>query len=148
MDSRWEAYSPSYTQELFEFLSETLITPNKHVPEVVRLKLSQVKSVYRLRSVDYELQDIALFLIIMAFELALRIKYEDVNGSETSKGLIGLLYWAKKKKYLNIEKKRIEFIVTLRNGFAHTKRPEDLLGTLASFIIAEINDKINELYKE
>ncbi|MAO65418.1 MAG: hypothetical protein CL666_10500 [Balneola sp.] len=147
MDSRWEAFVPPYTQEMFEKQAESLIAPHVNVPDAVKNKLSQVKSVYKLRSIDYELQDVAEFLMIMAFELALRTKFEDAKGSKSAKGLTGLLYWAKKKKHLDVNKKQIDAIVNIRNSFAHIKRPEDLHGTLSSHIIKPVNDWINELYK-
>lgn len=148
MDGRWEAYEPTYTQELFDEVTEELISPNRDVPDIIKKKLEQVKSVHRLRSIDYELQDVAEFLMIMSFELALRIKYEDIKGSKTTKGLRELLKWAKNEKHLVIDKKRIDIIVKFRNGFAHIKRPEDLHGTLSSYVIKPINDWINELYTE
>ncbi|PKD43699.1 hypothetical protein [Rhodohalobacter barkolensis] len=137
---------PPYTQDLFEEITEFLISPNKQVPNTIKEKLSEVKSFYNLRSIDYELQDVAEFLMIMVFELALRTKYNEEKGIQTTKGLTGLLYWAKKKKHLDINQKQIETVVRIRNSFAHIKRPEDLHGTLSSHIIKPVNDWINELY--
>lgn len=148
MDGRWEGRIPACTQKGFEERAESLISPNESVPDIVKQKLQQVKSIYRLRSIDYELQDVAVFLMLIVFELALRTKYEEVKGSETRKGLTPLLQWAKKNNYLDISKNQSDHLVNIRNAFAHIKRPEDLHGTLASFDIERINDWINELYSK
>lgn len=147
VDSRWDNFSIPYTKEVFEEITDKLIFSSEGVPEIINQKLNQVKSVYNLRSIDYELQDVACFLMIMTLELALRTKFELDTKANSRKGLAGLLYWARKKKYLDINSKQIDAVVKIRNSFAHIKRPEDVHGVTASYIIHPINNWINELYK-
>lgn len=146
MDARWKGYIPEYNQERFVEITESLINPSADVPEIIRNKLERVKSIYILRSVDYELQDVAEFLMYTVLELALRHKFEAINNKKTRKGLGSLLHWAKDQLYLSINEDRIKFICSLRNKFAHLKSPQDLHGTTSSFLIKEMNDLINELY--
>lgn len=148
MDKRWESYSPPYTQEIFEISAEKLIAPSESVPEIIKKKLDQVRSVYKLRSVDYELQDVAQQLTYAVLELSLRLKFEELNEKKTKKSLGPLLHWARKVGVLSISKDRIKFLCGLRNDFAHLNDPGSLHGTVSSFLIDELIKLINELYKD
>jgi hypothetical protein len=148
MDPRWEGYIIPYDRDRFELIANKLICPSENVPVIIKKKLSQVRSLYKIVAIDYELQDIVEFLMYTVLELALRTKFELENQKSTTKGLTGLLYWAKKRKFLDLKANKIEFIVEMRNKFAHLSSPEDLHGITSSYLIKEINDLINELYSK
>lgn len=146
MDSRWNGYHPPFTQESFVKLSESIINPLEDVPDIIKKKLERVKSIIILSSVDYELLDVAQHLMYSVLELALKMKYEQINNSSTQKGLKGLLFWAKENLYLSLNKNAINFYSGLRNDFAHLNRPKDLHGTISTHLIKDLNNLINDLY--
>ncbi|MBE9048425.1 hypothetical protein IQ255_29260 [Pleurocapsales cyanobacterium LEGE 10410] len=148
MDKRWESYSPPYTQEIFKISAEKLIAPSGGVPELIKKKLERVRSVYELRSIDFELQAVAEHLTYVVLELSLRMKFEEINKKTTKKSLGSLLHWAKKEGELSISEDRIKFLCGLRNDFAHLRDPESLHGTLSSFLIDELVKLINELFRD
>lgn len=146
LDPRWEGYDPPFGKQTFIRLADSIITPTENVPKQVVLKLEQVKSIIRCCAIDYELQDVALFLMLGILEYALRDKYSKINNQSTGVGMKSLLTWAAGKKFIKLNESQINSISSMRNDFAHLNNPETLFGVMASQMIELFNKLINNLY--
>ncbi|OAN61014.1 hypothetical protein A8B79_05940 [Balneola sp. EhC07] len=146
MDPRWEGYINEYTQEAFEKLSRDLTNTHDKVPKPVKRHLKRVESLLFLKSVNYELQDVAEFYCYTILEWSLRDLHRKTEG-KNKQNLRPLLIWATEKKLVSLDTNKIEFICDCRNGFAHLNSEEDLQGILATDMIQFVVGLINEMYQ-
>jgi len=145
-DSRWNGW-PNADEEYFRELVESLAF-RPEVPDAIVKQYEMVKSVLRFCYYDYELTFVVFLLLGIAFEAALKIKYEQSEGS-LGKGkridLKNLIDWGLQHDLFEEDSVSLHAFREIRNIHAHQKEPV-IFGITGLQSIYLTTDIINGLF--
>jgi len=121
-DRRWDAFL-GIDEEYFNNLVDRLrIRPE--APEQIHRLIKQVLSILRFCYYDYELVGVTNLLSALAFETALRFKYQELNPNDkhsAQKKFEKLIAWGEKANLFEEHIDSIHALRKLRNYYAHPK---------------------------
>lgn len=145
LDSIWKKFGISSPDDLRALTKE--LTLRNEVPESVKKEFETIKDLIIHSYSKYRFLDSACGKALFTFEMALKKRYEEIEGSKCQKGLPKLITWAIKNNLFEEEEHQIRSLKDLRDKSAH---PEDwkLLGNLSLCIIIRIKNIINGLYED
>lgn len=147
-DPRWEDFTrndPAFFEEL-----AGRIAFRPEVPEEVADRFELIRKLLRYSYYEYEFQDAAMDRALLTFELALKARYEELDGTpvrENEMNLYSLIRWGAKQGLFEESEKRVQATRKMRNHIAHPKR-NPLHGMLGPSAIYRIVDLINGLYAD
>jgi hypothetical protein len=147
-DSRWEGW-PESSFENFQTMASVSRFAHQ-VPETVVKCFEVVRKLILHSYFEYEFLDVAFEKTLFIFELALKIRYEEINGKRPTRkcsNLLELIEWASKKGMFEDDETAIQSIRQLRNVMAHPERNK-LFGYLSLDCIQKIVEVINGLYED
>ncbi len=146
-DARWEGWSKSS----FESLQTMACTFGfaHQVPKAVVKCFDVVRKLILHSYFEYEFLDVAFERTLFIFELALKIRYEEICGKRSTgknSNLRKLIHWASTQGLFEDDETAIQSIRQLRNDMAHPERNK-LFGYFSLDGIHKIVEVINELYE-
>lgn len=149
-DSRWAIVHNIDTYEQYlEIVSERIYLKqevNEHVRGIFKL----VQRLIDLGYYEYEFFDLAALKAVLAFELALKKRWEELKlpGASNSKSLLDLIRWFFDNGYFEIDSDRyLDQIRQIRNNFAHPDF-HAFGGPITSWHIEAVAGLINDLYED
>lgn len=145
LDSIWKKFGISSPDDLRALTKE--LTLRNEVPESVKKEFETIKDLIIHSYSNYRFLDSAYDKTLFTFEMALKKRYEEIEGSKCQKGLPKLITWAIKGNLFEEEEHQIRSLKDLRDKSAH---PEEwkLLGNLSLYMIIRIKNIINGLYED
>ncbi len=145
LDSIWKKFGISSTDDLLA-LTKKLALRNE-VPESVKREFKTIKDLIIHSYSQYDFLDSAQDKALLTFEMALKIRYQEIEQKKCRLKLSKLITWAVKNELFEEEEHQIRSLKNLRDRSAH---PEDwtLFGHLSLFVILKITNIINGLYKD
>lgn len=148
-DDIWGIYEDD-ARTLSEFIEKHVpkLQLRKDVSEDVGKNVSTIKKLLNHSFYEYEFIDLAYKELLHTFEMALKIRYQELNQKEwpKSKSLKDLIGWFRNKCYFEASNQRFfDQIRFVRNHFSHPKNYS--LGGMA-FLgrFNDITDLINDTY--
>ena len=147
MDSVWELWNIDSKKE-FEQRFVVPLVFHQNVNKEIIGRFELVKKLIEYSYYDYQLLDAAYERCILSLELALNIRYSELEGNtfDGAGGLSSLLNWAQRNSLFEQEFKRIASFLHFRNHLGHLKQNQQL-GILAVDLINSTIDVINGLYE-
>jgi hypothetical protein len=150
MDETWSVFQFAHDREGFEkqFIPEIYLKPNVH-PDVVE-NFRVIKRLIEHSFFEYKFYDVATLKSLLTLEMALRIRYKQVNHVEWPKrgSLARLLDWFSAANYFDVyNKEYLTIIREIRNSLAHPTQ-HSVSGASGRRIIENAIDLINGLYED
>ena len=140
-DSRWDDYHPyKYFKSIardIKFLDE--------VPEGVVSRFKLVKELIKQSYFVYDLLDSAYERSLLTLELAIKKRYEEIEGDEWDGDLKSLIIWGAEKNLFEDKEEVVQKFREFRNSVAHSER-YSLLGITGVDIVFRVIEIINGLY--
>lgn len=147
-DSFWKHQKVFTPEEYFEkYLMPIHVIEQVH--QDVKKRIENVKRILFFAYYEYPLLDIANEHLLLTMELALKLRYEDLEGlpaSKNNKVLKPLLDWASRKNLLEFPE-RNKSLEYLRNHTSHPKH-HSLAGITGLGLVYSIIENINGLYED
>lgn len=148
-DKRWEGILSSYKVEDFQTLAKEIVHLDQDMPEEITQSFDLVKRLIEYSYFEYEFLDAAFERTLINFELALRYKFIHETG-ETKKeakerNLDQLINWAHRNSFIEVDKKRVHALRSLRNSTTH-RYSYQLAGYTSLDLIPLVVQWINDLY--
>ncbi len=151
-DKRWVIYEED-TNTIEDF--EKTILPDlffkKDVSEDVKKIFRVIYKLLVFSYYEYEFLDIAMAKVLVSFELALKIRYEEITGKKwdsKKKPLDQLINWFHKETYFEVYNPALlKQLRKARNHFSHPNRHE-IAGIVGFHLIQNPVDLINDLYED
>lgn len=150
-DSRWNIFYNDISLE--DFVNDK-IPKIEFKPEVNSEIIESFKPVHKLlihSYFEYQFLDLAVTKSLHLFEMAMKLRYSELNGGAKWKfnaPLKQLIEWFRTKNYFEIEHesffKQIRFV---RNHLTHPER-NNLTGTVGLPWLNTVMDLINDLYED
>jgi len=144
----WRVYDDS--ADTLEAFSKNFI-PNMNLRNEVSEDISKAYHVIRQLLIhsyfEYEFVDVAVTKLLQTFEMALKIRYEEINVKSWGKGpLEQLIEWFRKGYYFeNVDKNFLKHVRNVRNDLSHPQKHS--FGGIGLFHWFDtITDLINDLY--
>lgn len=144
-DSRWKKNT---SPESFIDLAKTIVSINPEVPDDIKKSFKVVERLIEFSYYEYEFLDSALERSFIIFEMALRLKYIDVEKptkDAEEPDFKKLVNWANNNSFIEVEKRRVQKLRKMRNNTIH-KTSYQLTGNLSIDIIRIAIQWINDLY--
>jgi len=150
-DPRWNVYKDQTTSiEEFEKNILPIFYLNKKAPDDVKKSLRVLYKLLVLSYYEYEFVDIAAGKTMHIFEMALKLRYKELNDQpwNSKKPLKSLIDWFQAENYFEISHSGyFDHIRNVRNYFSHPER--HTLGGISIFhLIRDPIDLINDLYED
>jgi len=147
-DTFWEGQGILNSIEYYEkFVKSVHLIPRVHID--LQKRIENVKRILFFAYYEYELLDIANEHLLLTMELALKLKYEEIEGkraSDNRKSLKPLLEWAKRQNLLEFPE-RNKSLEYLRNHVSHPKR-YGMAGIAGMGLTYNLVENINGLYED
>lgn len=99
---------------------------------------------------EYEFIDVAVSKLLQTFEMALKIRYKELNGEEwpSKKPLVHLIEWFRTKEYFEVNHKTfMDHVRKARNAFSHPQS-HSFGGMVLFHWFDTITDLINDIYED
>jgi len=145
-DRRWDGLRINSPEDLEPILEGIRFVPQ--VSEDVIKRFERVKSVIRFSFYDYDLLDVALDYSLLTLELAIKKRYQELEGTEpVKKRFAQLIHWGFSRNLFEPNKKSMQSLRELRGITAHPRR-YSLLGYPAYDQIIFIMSLINGMYED
>jgi len=150
MDNRWEAYEFDQTFQTFKSKMLPQLFLKEQVDDNVKKAFGVVRKLLEHSYYEYEFFDVAAREALFAFEMALKIRYKEVNNGEEwpeKKPLARLIDWFESRSYFEVYNEYfLDHLRSVRNGFAHRKQ-YGYGGPIMRQWILHTMDLINDLYE-
>jgi hypothetical protein len=149
--SVWDLYDDR-TSSLEKFIENFVpaMKLRKEVSEDVIKTYKIIKSLIIHSYYEYEFIDVAFTKMLQTFEMALKIRYRELNEKEWSKNkrLADLIEWFRTKEYFEVNQKEyMDHIRNARNAFSHPQSHS--FGGIALFHWFDtITDLINDIHED
>jgi hypothetical protein len=151
MDDTWNVFDIPLTGiEDFKnrWVPEIYLKPQVH--KDVQEKFRVIKKLIQHSYFEYQFYDVAATESLLTFEMALKLRYKEINAKdwEKNKPLAQLIDWFEKRNYFEVYNDLyLKSIRQIRNGAAHPTQ-HSMSGGLNRRIIENILDLINGLYED
>jgi len=145
-DRRWDVW-PAVNEEYFDNLGNSL-TLRPEVPKEIAGQFDLIKSVLRFCYYDYELTSVVFLLLGIAFEAAIKIRYEqseEYAASKKRKSLKSLIDWGISNDVFEEDPVSLHAFRKIRNIHAHQKKPV-IFGITGMQSIGLVTDTINGIF--
>ncbi|MBN8707332.1 MAG: hypothetical protein J0L62_15780 [Bacteroidetes bacterium] len=106
------------TPEYFEKLANDIEFIDS-VPDDIKKYYNRIRSLIRFSYYEYEFVDVAAQLALISFEMALKLRYKEIEERDSTLSFFKLIEWSINKKLITIEKKRLIALKDLRNHSVH-----------------------------
>jgi hypothetical protein len=149
--SVWEIYDDrASTLEQFVKNFVPSMKLRKEVGEDVVKAYKLIKSLITHSYYEYEFVDVAVSKLLQTFEMALKIRYEQLNNEEwpSKKPLAKLIEWFRIREYFEVNHKAfMDHVRNARNAFSHPQNHS--FGGIALFHWFDtITDLINDIHED
>jgi hypothetical protein len=150
MDDTWSVFDFAHNLEEFEKLykPEIYLKPKVHKDVVQNFQI--VKQLIRYSFFEYKFYDVATLKSLLTLEMALKIRYREVTGTEWQRrrSLARLMDWFRNENYFETyNKEYLTIIRSIRNSLAHPSE-HTVSGPFGRHIIENVIDLINGLYED
>lgn len=146
-DSRWDLWGINSIQ-FFKNISNNLIFKPIISDEIIK-RFEVIKKLILYSYFEYEFLDVAFQSALMTFELALKIRFEELVKRKPSKKelhLYNLIKWGASENLFEDDEFIVHSLRKLRNSTVHPRNYQ-LFGYLVIEVIQGIVDTINGLYE-
>lgn len=142
-DPRWDIQEKN-SFEYFKSLSKQIQFRPEISDEIVN-RFAVVKRLLAQSYFVYDFIDVAYERALLTLEMAIKIRYEEIEGKIWKKNLKKLIDWAESKHLFEDDSEVIHKLRKFRNRVAHPEK-YTLLGIAGVDIVARIVEVINGLY--
>jgi hypothetical protein len=156
-DTRWEVFLDCNDFASFKKSTVPEIHFKELVPEDVVKSFNIIQKLLLHSYYEYEFYDVAAAKALMTFEMALKIRYEQLTGEEWEKkvkrrepkrDLMNLISWFQNQHYFEVTNdKYLEQVRKVRNSYAHPEK-HSYGGPMVRQWIQNPMDLINDLYED
>jgi len=149
MDDSWTAFEGvAKDMRLFieKFVPDFFLRPevNSDIQENFRVIRKLLEHSY----FEYKFYDLATLKSMLTMEMALKIRYREINGSEWEKDLKKLIDWFVRHNYFEVYNAHyLDSLRDIRNLMAHPYQ-HTCAGPSSSHLITNIIDLVNGLYED
>lgn len=148
-DIRWSIFgAESFEEYLGNIKIKIFIHPQAH--QQIKDRFELIDKLLSMAYYEFQLWDVVANLTLQSLELSLKVRYEEIVGSEwpKNKNLEKLLKWFNDQKYFEYyDTNALNQIRNIRNIFIHTKH-HSILGAGWKKIIMHIITLINDTYRD
>ena len=147
MAHRWDGHGMDSINDFKKTAGDLVFGPAVHEDVVKRFEVVKTLVVYSFSEWDF--LDVAQERALSTFELALRMRYLEIEGHDPGEKELGdLINWGNSKGLFEKPKKQIDKIRELRNKLVGHPESYQLYGSVAFHLIFEVCDLINGLYED
>ena len=151
MDSRWEVWDFDHTFPTFKSTMLPKLFLKEEVADDIKKAFNVVTKLLDHSYYEYEFYDVAAREALFTFEMALKIRYKEVNGGEEwpdRNPLVRLIDWFESRGYFEVYNEYfMQHLRHIRNSFAHRKH-YGFGGPMMRQWILHPMDLINDLYED
>lgn len=146
-DKIWQAMGVTSMTRFEEIVSKISLRP-VIAPDIVK-RIEVVKKLILHSYFEYAFLDVALTNTVLTFEMALKIRYQEIEGKSADKSmdLYKLIKWAAGQYLFDDDEQIIQNLREIRNNIAHSDR-YTLMGYLSIDMIQRTVDIINGMYED
>lgn len=146
-DKAWQAMGIASIRRFEDIISKISLKPNV-APDIVK-RIEVVKKLILHGYFVYEFLDVALINTVLTFEMALKVRYREIECKNVGKSmdLYQLIKWGAERCLFDDDEKIIQNLRKIRNEIAHPDR-YNLMGFLSIDMIQRTVEIINEMYED
>ncbi len=150
-DETWTVFTSfSANRDAFgkEFVPEIFLKPQVHKDIVENFRI--IEKLLEHSYFEYQFYDVAFLKSLLTFEMALKLRYKEINSNDwdKKKPLIQLIDWFQKRNYFEVyNDEYLKMIREIRNLVTHPSE-HSFSGPHSRHLIENVLDLINGLYED
>jgi len=149
MDNTWKVFD-DITDDFENFVQKIVpdlyLKPEVHTDVIEHIRI--IRKLLELSYFEYKFCDVAALQTMMTMEMALRLRYEEINAEKWNKKLYLLIKWFEDRNYFEVYNSYyLDSLRQIRNELAHPSAHR-FSGASAIHLIENVIDLINGLYED
>lgn len=150
MDPMWEVFGFNSDADVFYKKMVPELFLKKAVDKDIKENIRVVRKLIQLSYCEYKFYDIAAEKVIFTLEMAMKIRYRELEGKEWKRGdgMDKLVAWFQQRHYIDAnDPEYLDRFRKIRNEFAHPVKHR-FAGPNMRYFIEQVVLVINELYDD